>query len=269
MREAALFVRTTTRSGQKKRATSKQRISQDLLWRLFVRKKRSFPQERVCRECSSTFLAYWYEKKKYCSKKCSAQARVKTKKGWDHLDSARKKSIQSVKKKAKDPKWNVEARKASSERMRLNNPSKNPETLAKIAAASKGRTFLSRGGNGKLTRQQTMLCQHLGLDESRMEWVIVTKPVQGLFPSLPRHYKVDLAIPEILLAIEVDGNTHKTKKWKFLDRRKTEILTALGWSVLRFWNEEVDMNVSEVVERVNLFIALKSKTPTTSTPMES
>jgi hypothetical protein len=47
-----------------------------------------------------------------------------------------------------------------------------------------------------------------------MEYVIPTAKAKDHFQSLPTSYKVDMGIPEVKLAIEVDG-THKTKKWKF------------------------------------------------------
>jgi very-short-patch-repair endonuclease len=49
---------------------------------------------------------------------------------------------------------------------------------------------------------------------------------------------------------EVDGNTHKTRKWKFLDRRKESVLSFLGWIVLRFWNEEVTNEEDRVAETI-------------------
>ncbi|WP_407936366.1 endonuclease domain-containing protein [Longilinea arvoryzae] len=99
-----------------------------------------------------------------------------------------------------------------------------------------------------------------------MEYVIATKKAQGLLPSLPPSYKVDLAIPEVRLAIEVDGKTHKLKKWKFLDQRKTAVLNQLGWTVLRFWNEEIDQDLNKCVQTVMSTISrLKGITTTSQT----
>jgi hypothetical protein len=134
--------------------------------------------------------------------------------------------------------------------MRQNNPMQDPAVREKVRKAVSGRTFLSRGGNGQLTEPQKLLARRLGLP---MEYVILTAPVRGQFPSLPKHYKVDLADPARMLAIEVDGNSHNTRKWRFLDRRKTEILNALGWSVLRFSNQRVVQNTDEVVEQIQSF----------------
>ena len=131
--------------------------------------------------------------------------------------------------------------------MRANNPTKDPAVLAKMSASLKGRTFLARGGNGKVTEPQMRLATALGWP---MEVAVLTGPVQGQFPSLPNHYKVDVGSVKHKLAVEVDGNSHKTKKWKFLDRRKEAILAALGWRVLRFWNEEVMADLDRCVQMV-------------------
>jgi len=143
---------------------------------------------------------------------------------------------------------------AHSERMRANNPMNNPESVAKMAQSLNGRTFLAREGNGQRTKPQKRLCQALGLPEENMEWVILTAPVKGKFPSLPNHYKVDIAIPQIQLAIEADGASHKLKKWKFLDKRKTEILAALGWKVLQFTNEQVNQELDSLIQKVTAYM---------------
>jgi very-short-patch-repair endonuclease len=74
---------------------------------------------------------------------------------------------------------------------------------------------------------------------------------------------VDLADPAVKLAIEVDGETHRTAKWKALDRRKEAILAFLGWSVLRFWNEEVRRDpVACAIEIACTISALSERTIT-------
>lgn len=142
----------------------------------------------------------------------------------------------------------------------------DPENLEKMRKRLQGNTFLSRGGNGQLTKHQVILAERLNLP---MEYVIETAEVKDKFPSLPHCYKVDLAFPQHRLAIEVDGKTHRLKLWRFLDRRKTKVLQALGWSVLRFTNEQVTHSLDSVVAEVIEFIASKSKETTTSSLMAS
>ena len=128
-----------------------------------------------------------------------------------------------------------------------------------------GRTFLARGGNGKITAQQQAVARALDLP---MEFPVLTAPVKDQFPSLPACYKVDVACPETLLAIEVDGKTHNLRKWKFLDRRKEAVLSALGWSVLRFTNRQVDEDLPAVLESIRSCMTLRSKSITTTSPTE-
>lgn len=129
---------------------------------------------------------------------------------------------------------------------------RDPAAREKMRRSLRGRTFLARGGNGTLTEPQQRLAQALGLP---MEYAIITAPVTHRFPSLPHCYKVDIADPERRLAIEVDGRTHKLRKWRFLDQRKAAVLSALGWSVLRFSNREVLQDLPAVLERVAASIA--------------
>lgn len=153
----------------------------------------------------------------------------------------------------------------SSERMRNNNPMKSPDAVEAMRKKLVGRTFLSRGGNSKITEPQKILADAIGLP---MEYAINTAPVRHLFESVPNSYKVDLAVVDLKIAIEVDGNSHKTKKWKFLDKRKTEILNALGWSVLRFWNKDVMENMTEVLATIQQSMTLRLKEITTSSRPE-
>jgi very-short-patch-repair endonuclease len=138
--------------------------------------------------------------------------------------------------------------------MKVNNPMANPELRKRMSILLAGRTFLARGGNGKLTPQQEVVARALNLP---MEYVILTGPVKKHFKSLPNCYKVDIADPVRRLAIEIDGRTHNTKKWKFLDKRKTEVLNALGWSVLRFSNQRVDSDLEAVLKEIREFTVSK------------
>jgi hypothetical protein len=156
------------------------------------------------------------------------------------------------------------ARPDTAKRMRENNPMADPVNVLKVTQKMKGRTFLARGGNGQLTKPQTLLADLLGFPT---EYAISTVGAVGA--SLPPCYKVDLAVPHLKLAIEVDGRTHTSKKWKFLDHRKTEVLASLGWSVLRFWNQEVLQNTSEVVAKIQECMTLRSKEITTTLPTVS
>lgn len=226
-------------------------------------KRRKPMVEKVCLQCGRVFylkpMGQVSAGQKFCSYRCNALFKVRDPE-VAQMYGERLRRGGNVWKGKKNP--------YAAERMRLNNPTKDPKVMEKIKQKMKGRTFLSRGGNGKLTKQQVNLCQALGLPESAMEYVIPTAKSRNHFQSLPTSYKVDLGIPEVKLAIEVDGNTHNTKKWKFLDRRKTAVLNFLGWTVLRFWNKEVDQDLERCVQTVMSTISRLRETTITS-PTES
>ena len=51
-------------------------------------------------------------------------------------------------------------------------------------------------------------------------------------------YKVDVALLEKQVAIEVDGHSHAATVRKKQDRKKDRALRAVGWSVLRLSNQQ-------------------------------
>jgi very-short-patch-repair endonuclease len=152
-------------------------------------------------------------------------------------------------------------KKYASERMKKNNPMFREESLNKMKASMAGRTFLSRGGNGQLTKQQQKLSE---LTQLIMEYPISVKNQMSLEKSLPKCYKVDLAHPETKLAVEVDGKTHQLKRWKYLDKRKMAVLKSLGWTILRFTNQQVDKDPQKIAKKIMSTISKLQETTTTS-----
>jgi hypothetical protein len=140
--------------------------------------------------------------------------------------------------------------------MRRSNPMSNPATLEKMRASMKGRPFVQRGGNGQLTKQQRILAERLGLPT---ELPVPTRDVRHMFGGIPTAYKVDLADPATKTAIEVDGKTHRLPKRRAQDEKKDAVLRALGWSVLRFWNQEIDENLDSVCQQIRECITSRSK----------
>jgi very-short-patch-repair endonuclease len=79
----------------------------------------------------------------------------------------------------------------------------------------------------------------------------------------PFSYKVDLADTDLKLAIEVDGKGHLRPRMKILDAKKTTVLSSLGWTVLRFTNEEVDRDLSGCLARIQSTTSTLKETTTT------
>ena len=59
-------------------------------------------------------------------------------------------------------------------------------------------------------------------------------------------YIVDFACAEHKLVVEVDGSQHGKDADADYDRIRTERLNALGWTVMRLWNDEVLQNIDDV-----------------------
>jgi hypothetical protein len=163
----------------------------------------------------------------YCGKRCSMQARLAT---TDLLArvAARARAKTSTQRAA-----------ASAHMRRLN---ADPVVRSKAAAVKRGRTFPGpQGGNGSLTRQQEELQKALG-------WC-----VEYCIPTGHRSWpcaRVDLAEPALKIAIELDGWSHHGLKQRNRDLRKTEMLSGLGWRVLRFWNSAVERDLMGVVASI-------------------
>ncbi len=130
----------------------------------------------------------------------------------------------------------AEGRRALSQRMAERNPSKDPVVRAKIAASHRASGHRPKvlGGNGRgFTEPQMRLAGLLGWP---MEVVVPTGQKGG---GVPTHYKLDIACPDLMIAVEIDGGSHGTLRQQDRDRRKTAWLTGAGWTVLRFSNREV------------------------------
>ena len=72
-----------------------------------------------------------------------------------------------------------------------------------------------------------------------MEFAINTRDVRHLFDRPSNHYKADIANPALKIAVELDGFSHNSPKSRALDAKKEAILSALGWRVFRFSNQQI------------------------------
>src|SRR6478736_208073 len=153
-----------------------------------------------------------------------------------------------------------------SERMIRNNPMRRTESLEKMKISMKGKKFKIRGGNGRgYSKPQLLLYDKLLPFSPKMEFILKTKPLQYLYKS-PNHYKLDLAIPSIKLAIEIDGMSHNSLKVQDADKRKEALLNGLGWIILRFTNSEVMNGIDKCEEKILFIISkLKNIIPTSQT----
>lgn len=153
-------------------------------------------------------------------------------------------------------------RRYASERMKANNPMHRGDNLERMKATLKaiGHRPPIHGGNGRgLTVPQMRLLDALGSGWIA-EYPVRTNAKRG---TLPPVLKPDIAHPDLMIAIEVDGLSHGLLKVKAADAAKDAFLTGQGWIVLRFKNAEVMADLGGCVQTVlSTTSRLKDSTPT-------
>ena len=136
----------------------------------------------------------------------------------------------------------------------------NPESRKKMAETKSrkmknGEIPVKYGGhigNGTPTKQQLKLYYELIKHDSRweLEWPVSTGDSYMGDNKYPSNYKIDLAFFEHKLGIEVNGNAHLGKKQRILDKKKKDLLESKGWLIHEIWNDEIDKNVDDCVNKI-------------------
>ena len=75
-------------------------------------------------------------------------------------------------------------------------------------------------------------------------------------------YIVDFFCPSARLIIELDGSQHAEEKAEIYDETRTDYLRKLGYTILRFWNNEINANLESVL--IHISDALNEITPNPS-----
>ena len=63
-------------------------------------------------------------------------------------------------------------------------------------------------------------------------------------------YIADFVCLPLRLVVEIDGATHGSDEEILHDRRRDAYLRGRGFSVLRFWNQEIYDNLNGVLEKI-------------------
>jgi very-short-patch-repair endonuclease len=63
-------------------------------------------------------------------------------------------------------------------------------------------------------------------------------------------YIVDFACPGKKLIVEIDGSQHALAEVSASDAARTATLEALGWTILRFWNDDVIRDIDNVCQHI-------------------
>jgi len=133
---------------------------------------------------------------------------------------------------AQDEAWREKVSKATKEAM--HRPEVRGKHLKGLEMARKKHGVNFRGGNGQEMTDIIGYLDSLLREQGFIrEYPVKTKSVIASFPSAATVYKVDFADPIAMVAIEVDSGLHNSKESKITDAKKTKVLEALGWTVLR------------------------------------
>ena len=194
-------------------------------------------QTRPCVWCGKEFSPKYPAqlRGRFCGRSCSAKWRMRQPEIVAKVHSPEVATKRGAKRSAwlrsDDPKA-----KAEMARIAALNPTERPEVRAKISRRLKAMKHgpSVRGGNGTgLTEPQAFMLDVLGAG-----WMAEFPLSLGpRTPGYPTHYKIDLALPERKIAVEVDGFSHGSRKAQ--DEKKDAKLRSLGWTVLRFSNPDI------------------------------
>lgn len=76
---------------------------------------------------------------------------------------------------------------------------------------------------------------------------------------------LDFYSPEYKICVEADGGQHYTEEGELLDNERTQKLSELGITVLRFSNRDILNNMEGVYDVINK--AIESRTPPHLNPL--
>jgi very-short-patch-repair endonuclease len=79
-------------------------------------------------------------------------------------------------------------------------------------------------------------------------------------------YIVDFECRKARLIVELDGGQHNLDEHKRRDDLRDAALQGQGYSVLRFWNHDIDQNIDGVLEVIHSSLSQASPHPAASRP---
>ena len=103
----------------------------------------------------------------------------------------------------------------------------------------------ARKNRAKMTEAETILWERLRC---------YPRPIRFRRKHIIGDYIVDFACLQKMLVIEVDGEYHSTDEQKALDDLRTEYLNKIGFSVIRFTNEQVVNHIDDVLAHIEELI---------------
>lgn len=191
--------------------------------------------------------------KVFCSIRCNGKWATTTPEGRAKFyTAARGKKISAA--KVQMHKDRPELAERLRQRQLVNNCMKNPATRKLVSRLHKasGMKPSVRGGNGTGPTAAEKLLLDMFHPHAKNNYAVTTGQKAG--SGYPTHYKVDVAFPEFKIAVEADGSSHRMAGRPEQDVKKTNCLTTLGWTVLRFTNQRIMEDTQNVKEEIRSVI---------------
>ena len=108
-----------------------------------------------------------------------------------------------------------------------------------------------------LLKKDAMDMKHNPTEAEACMWEILRRKNLGV--SFRRQFVIDLYIVDFVclskrLIIEVDGEYHNNEEQMRYDTQRTELLTNLGFTILRFNNNEIMVSPDSVISKIKQYI---------------
>jgi very-short-patch-repair endonuclease len=68
------------------------------------------------------------------------------------------------------------------------------------------------------------------------------------------NFIADFYCPKRKLIVELDGDQHNDEGRRAYDKERTNYLESVGIKVIRFWNNEINKTLPEVLEKIRKFL---------------
>jgi hypothetical protein len=150
--------------------------------------------------------------------------------------AARAKASATLRSIAADPAWRLKVSEVT--KAAMHRPDVREKHLAALPKKGDDVRHMFKNGNGQpVSPLVSLIADILTQIGFVKEYAIATRG-HGTVHKPPDGYKADFANPETLTVIELDSPYHNTIEQRRLDKKKNEVLEALGWKVIRIKHKQ-------------------------------
>lgn len=180
----------------------------------------------ACPSCGAKFQARYATTRPAGAPKCCSRSCAR-KQMWKAMPVVQREAVSKKMSESSTgrPSWNSGRPWPAAHRARLSRQAK-----------LEGRTIKIRGGNGTGMAPCEKLVAEVLPPGWRWNFAVPLGPRRSGYPTC---YKLDFALPEKKIGLEVDGPSHRNPSRRAQDWRKVLRLGQYGWRVFRISNEKV------------------------------